>query len=352
MTIVTLCLIGALTASTTPLDASPAPSASDPAPAFTGPAPAAANFLAHVPGVVYSGAGGSQPTVRIVNWIPEFLAFHDEVRRLEAEARQEAEDRNGEVDPAEISRILRDAWDRHLEELGSRASRAPGGVWEPVQLDEAWSRYGGEMDRIRAAAEGITPAPGGVLQSVAGQLRLDRPLEVEVLVYVGTFQEQPAFRLGDGEYSILLPVETLPQATRPLLIDLFTRAVHARLSGRPADGRLTLAQHLFLRGLALRVYEATSPGRPAQTYLLRSRDSLLSAERRDGEILDGMRARLAERDPEALARWVDGVGTGDFDYAAWRVSGLLLMDGWSLERLARIPVDEVQGVVAEILGVR
>jgi len=294
-----------------------------------------------------------QPTVRITNFVPAFLAFHDEARRLETELRDAAAQRDQEVDPVEISRVRREAWDRHLAEMAPRVSRQGAGEWTPEGLDAAWDRYDGTMDRIRSMVDGVTPAPQGVFQEVASRLRLDRSLEVEVILYVGTFQEHPAFRLVDGQYAILLPVETLPQARRPLFMDLFTRAVHARLSGRPADGRLSMAKHLFLRGLALRVYEDATPGRPAESYLLRSRDWLLAAERRDREILDGMRGRLGERDPEVLARFVEGSRAGgDFEYAAWRISGLLLMDGWSLDRLARIPVDEVPAVVAEVMDSR
>jgi hypothetical protein len=192
-----------------------------------------------------------------------------------------------------------------------------------------------------------------VFEEVASRLRLDRPLAVDLFLYVGTFQEQAAFRLVDGEYAILLPVETLPQAVAPSSsISSPGRSTPASPAGR-RGGNLSLAQHLFLRGLGLRVFEDATPGRPAETYLQRSRDWLLSAERRDREILEGMRVRLGERDPQALARFLEGPGGGahgDFDYAAWRISGLLLMDGWSLDRLARIPVDEVEGVVSEILG--
>jgi hypothetical protein len=313
-------------------------------------------LVAHGPAVPFGadpGHGGLQPSVRVTNYVPAFLAFHREAAQVEEELRQEALERESEPDAAALSRARLEAWERHLGDAAPRLARGGGGGWEPENLDGAWDRYPGAMERIRAAVDGITPSPQGVFEEVASRLRLDRPLAVDLFLYVGTFQEQAAFRLVDGEYAILLPVETLPQARRPLFIDLFTRAVHARLSGRPAGGNLSLAQHLFLRGLGLRVFEDATPGRPAETYLQRSRDWLLSAERRDREILEGMRVRLGERDPQALARFLEGPGGGahgDFDYAAWRISGLLLMDGWSLDRLARIPVDEVEGVVSEILG--
>ncbi len=295
-----------------------------------------------------------QPVLRVTSFVPRFLEFYEAAREAEREALEEAREADREPDLDELERMRRALWDEHLGETAAALARDPDEPWEPQGLEEAWGRFGDRLERIRTADAGLSPDPQAVLRQVAGLLRLDVPLEVRLIKYVGTFRDDPAFRLWNGDYTLLLPVEALPATLRPLFIDLSTRAIHARLSGRPEEGNLSLAQHLFLRGLALRVHEEVVPGRQAQEYLLRSRDWLLTAERRDGAILDGVRQRLEERDPGALEPFLDGRGTtglaGEFDYAAWRVSGLLLMDGWTLDRLARVPEHEVDDLVVEILG--
>ncbi len=294
-----------------------------------------------------------QPVLRVTSFVPRFLEFHQAAREAEREALEEARESDVDLDPEELEGMRWALWDEYLGEAAEELARGPGEPWEPQGLEEVWSRYGDRLERIRAADAGLSPDPQAVLREVAQLLRLDVPLEVHLIKYVGTFRDDPAFRLWNGNYTLLLPVESLPATLRPLFVDLSTRAIHARLSGRPEEGDLSLAQHLFLRGLALRVHEEVAPGLPAQEYLLRSRDWLLTAEQRDGRILDGVRQRLGERDPGALEPYLDGGGTtglaGEFDYAAWRISGLLLMDGWTLDRLARVPEHEVDDLVAEIL---
>ena len=293
------------------------------------------------------------PELRVTNLVAEFLTFHEAAEGVERDMREEAEAEGEPFDSNLFEERLKELWHEHLGGMGTLLARDRARLWEAQNLADAWDRYGDRLDRIRRAGDGVSPNPAGVLRQVSQLLELDRPLQVHMVLYVGTFQDDPAFRLRDGEYSVLLPVEQLPQNLRPVLMDLYTRAIHARMSGRPADDGLSLAQHLFLRGLALRVQEEADPGRWAHEYLLRSQDWLLTAEQRDGAILNGVRSRLNERNPERLAAYLDGGGAtglrGEFDYAAWRVSGMLLMNGWTLDRLARVPEGEVGALVAETL---
>lgn len=293
------------------------------------------------------------PGIIVTNLVPRFMAWFEEVEELEREMQDTAAARDQAFDPHGFENLLEEVWREHLGDMGGLLARDRDRPWEPQGLGEAWSRYRGSLDRIRRADDRIGPEAEAVLHEVAGLLRLDRALDLRVIVYVGTFNDGPAFRRRSREYSILLPAERLPEDLRPVLIDLYSRAIHARLSGRPADDDLSLAQHLFLRGLALRVHEEAEPGLWAHEYLLRTEAWLVAAEGQDGAILNGLRGHLDERDPERLARLMDGAGAtgfeGEFDYAAWRISGMLLMEGWTLDRLARVPEGEVGALVAQTL---
>jgi hypothetical protein len=295
----------------------------------------------------------SSPTLRLISLVPEFLTLYREAEEKESRARALALEEGRPLDPDTVAQLRRAIWEREMEPWSHRLARAGSDRWEPDGLESAWARYGRVVNGIRSAEDRVFSEAEDALRDASQVLRLDRPLEVELILYVGTFDEAPAFRLRSGNYTLLIPAEDLPTDLRPLFLDLFTRALHARLAGRPPEGRLSLAQHLFLRGLALRVHEEVDPGQAAESYLLRSRSWLLSVEQRDGAITAGMRERLEESDSERI-EWIrrgSGISghEGEFDFMAWRLSGLLLMDGWTLDRLARVPESEVAALVDEAL---
>jgi len=295
------------------------------------------------------------PTLRVTNLVPAFLTFREEVNAEEARLRADAAREELEPDSARIAEMRREHWNRHLGEASRLLTREVGGAWAPEELELAWPRYPDQLERLEAvASQGLSPSPEAVLRQVAGALSNNRNLEVHLVLYVGTFQDRPAFRMSDGEYRVLLPVEVLPATLQPVLVDLFVRATHARMADRPAEAALSLAEHLFIRGLALRTLEELRPGRAAEEYLGRSRQWLIESERRDVAILAHMRSQLSVRDPDVLSSLLGASAASraaaDFDYAAWRLSGLLLMDGWTIDRMASEPFSGIQPLVARTLG--
>jgi hypothetical protein len=299
--------------------------------------------------------GTGSPTLRVTNLVPAFLTFREEARQEEARLRADAARDELEPDSARIAEVRREHWDRHLGEASGLLAREAGGAWAPEELEAAWPRYADQLERIEAvASQGLSPSPEAILRQVAGALSNNRNLEVHLVLYVGTFQDRPAFRLRDGEHAVLLPVEVLPTTLHPLLVDLFARAVHARMANRPADAELSLAEHLFVRGLALRTLEELRPGRAAEEYLGRSRQWLIESERRDAAIVGQMQRRLSTRDPEVVSSLLGesaaGRAAADFDYTAWRLSGMLLMDGWTIDRMASEPFAGIQALVVRTLG--
>ncbi len=296
-----------------------------------------------------------QTTVRVTNLVPDFVAWHAAATAAADSLREVAAAAEEPVDSIALAELRRELWEVHLGEAGTLLARETDLPWEPDGLESAWPRYEQGLDRIRGFAGGeLSPAPEPLLRQVAGALGFRGALEVHLVLHVGTFGERPAFRHGEGEYAVLLPVEALPGQLRPVYVDLFTRAVHARRAGRPADGRLSLAEELFIRGLALRTLEELTPGRPAEEYLGRSTQALIQAEGRDAQIMNRMRGLLAERDPERLAPLLGDGATAqaraDLDYAAWRVSGLLLMEGWTIDRMVEEPFAGIQPLVVRALG--
>lgn len=322
-------------------------------------------------------AEAQQATVRVTNMVPDFLSFYEgaleerepAARGLErpepepgpaeeepAPAEDEAGPAEEETGPAERPSPADRRWALWQERYGFPALPEDEAGREAVRgrLEAVWPRYGQALQRIRASAGAFEPAPAPFLRNAARVLRLDRPLEVHLVVYVGMFERGPSFEIDSGEYRLLFPVERAPADRRAALHHAFSEPVQARLSGRPEDRPPTLAERLLARGIGLRVHETLVPGLPAERYLLRSLDWLLEAESRDRRILEWLRPRLGDRSPETFARLAEGRGVtglgGELDYAAWRLVGhILLHHRWTLDRLARVPAREVPGLVAEAI---
>lgn len=221
------------------------------------------------------------------------------------------------------------------------------------RLGGVWERYPAALPRIGAMEGGISPDPAPLLREVVGILEPDRPVRVELVVYVGTFDRDPGFILTPGGPVVLVPAEQTG-VDRRFLVHAFAEATQAVLSGRAPDRPATLAEHLLARGVALRAHEALTPGRPAEEHLGRPLAWLLEAERNDRAILEGLRGVLDSTDPETVRRFRSGSGAtgtgGELDYAAWRLAGqLFLQRGWTLERLARIPANEIPALLAETI---
>lgn len=79
-------------------------------------------------------------------------------------------------------------------------------------LDDAWPRYAGALDTIRAGRAALQPPPAEVLKSVAQLLQADVPIRATLLLFVGGFDNNAFTAPGkDGIPTVAVPVAGGPE---------------------------------------------------------------------------------------------------------------------------------------------
>jgi hypothetical protein len=298
-------------------------------------------------GAVIPAAGCPDPPgrivcVRVVDLTPRFLAFYEAALAEEAEP-----DRRFEL------------WQEHYG-FAATPPTAEGRRMQRRLLDEAWPRYADALDRIQAGAGALEPDPEPILTEVARILGLDSPLQVTLLVFVGGFEDNAFFTVQNGMPTVAVPVEQEPDPRAMTLAHEFTHAVHTELAGLSGAWERSIAQTVISEGLAMRMVERLVPGRDAAEYLGRGSDWAEDAARVRNAILTGIRPHLADDASDTVERFTIGTGPsglrGEAYYVGWLVVDFLLDSGWTYERLARVPAEEmprlVDQAIASLLEVR
>lgn len=262
-------------------------------------------------------------TVTVTDLTPRFLEFY---RKARAEG----------ADPDRRWALWREGYG-----FAAVPPTARGMALARRQLDESWEGYEGEMDRIRAGAEGMEPAPESILRRVSEFLELDRPLDVELVVFVGS-RGGGAFSMSLGDqWRVALPVQQDGAAREISASHEFTHAVHARLAGMEGTWARSVGQLVLGEGIAMRTAAALYPGRPESAYLGGAGDWMEEAAARESEILEGVLGSVDNATSRATERFTLGPGPAGMPreayYAGWRLVGHLLDSGWTLPGLARVP---------------
>lgn len=269
-------------------------------------------------------------TVRISDLTPRFLAFY---REAEAEG----------ADPDRRWALWRERY-----AFAAVPPSAQGMALARRQLEDSWDGYPALLDRIRAGAPGVRPAPEPILREVAGLLALDRPLDVEVVIFVGT-GGGGAFSLSWGEgWRVALPVEQDPGDREISASHEFAHAVHARMAGMEGRWTRSVGQLVLGEGLAMHVARVLYPGRPHEDYVGGGRGWLEEARAHERGILEGVLGSIDNATPGAMDRFTLGPGPAGLPregyYAGWVLVGHLLRQGWTLPGLARVPRGFLSGL--------
>jgi hypothetical protein len=226
------------------------------------------------------------------------------------------------------------------------------------QLEASWEDYPALLPRIRAGIGGMEKSPEELLSPVADLLELDRPMEVEVILFVGT-RGGSAFSLASGDrWQMALPIEEDPEEREVTASHEMAHGVHTELAGLRGEWYRSLGQMVLGEGLAMRVAAALYPGRDPWAYTGGGEGWYREAQSREIEILRGVLTRSDNATPRVLDRFTVGTGPAGMRreayYAGWALVGHLLENGWTLPGLARVPRGFMGRVVdrglSEMLG--
>jgi len=232
-----------------------------------------------------------------------------------------------------------------------------GQVLARALLDQAWPRYSGAMDRIIAGYGGMKPSPESQLRAAADLLKLDRPLKVHLLAYVGMFEGNAFTQVSNGEVTVALPVEDPPEHRAVSAAHELTHAVQIALGTLPG-GEAPLASLVLAEGLAMHASRELVPGGKPERYVELEPGWLSAARKREPVVLRSVRAELSSKDPETIYRHLMDRGpsglTREGYYVGWRIVEQWRTEGRTLAQIARIPpaqqVAEVDAVLGRLLS--
>jgi hypothetical protein len=207
-------------------------------------------------------------------------------------------------------------------------------------LDEAWPRYPKILPLVRRGAASVEPKPQDVLRKVAGLLALDTPYSMQVTVYVGEFDNNAFSFKQHGKPVVAIPLEMSTERRKLVFTHEMTHAVHIETAGLSGGWERSIAETIFLEGLAMHAVQALEAGHEEREYMDADPTWYTSAMARSPEILTGILPELEKSDSATVTRFTYGQGTtGEIReayVAGWIVIGDLLQQGSTFPELARI----------------
>jgi hypothetical protein len=222
-----------------------------------------------------------------------------------------------------------------------------------AMLDAAWPRYPEVLERIRAGAAGMQPAPEPTLRAVARLLGVTDTITVRLLAYVGAREGNAFTNASRGLLTVYVPVEEDPAWRELVMVHEMTHAVHHRLAGYSEGWERTIGRTILAEGLAARAAEALHPGCPAAAYLEHRPGWMAAADQQGDGILRGILPHLRASDSPTVMQFTMGTGTTGTEreayYAGWRVVGHLLRRGYTFPQLARISEADAPALVETAL---
>ncbi len=220
-------------------------------------------------------------------------------------------------------------------------------------LDNAWSRYPSIVPQIKEGAAGIHPPPSTIVTSVAALMQADVPIGVNLVVFVGAF-ENNAFTAPGAENvpTVAVPIEA-PEKER-FLAHEFTHVVEAEQANLSLGWQRSIAHTIFVEGLAMRATEKLYPGLAPKDYVGEASSGWFQkAEGREQQIVRDVEPHLSASDSDSVMRYTMGVGGAGLDreayYLGWIVIGDLLNHGWDFSRLCRVKDDQMVALVQKSL---
>lgn len=257
-------------------------------------------------------------TLRIVDLTPDFLKFYQQASQA------------------------------HLDEAAHWALWRKTGNLAPVPptpqglalarrlLDANWPRYPAAMARIRLGAAGLHPDPRSILQAVADRLDPQGvPIRGQLVTFVGVFLDNAFTAPGrNGVPTVYLPLEI--GDARMTLTHEFTHVVNAQLAHLSLNWQRSIAQTIFMEGLAMRLTQQLVPGRPTWQYVTHDPRWFPLCRARQRAILRGIRPYLTASDSATVERFTFGRGTTGIQREAYCAGWAVVGDLLRRERAARL----------------
>lgn len=217
-------------------------------------------------------------------------------------------------------------------------------------LDHAWDGYPAVMGQIREGLAGFHPTPEQTLRRVAAVLQPDRPVAMDLLLYVGGLEKNAFTTVKAGVPTVAVSVEQDPADRGPIMTHEMVHAVQISIGSMSGGWIRTIGETVLAEGLAMRVTQHLYPDLPEGAFIERTPGWLKDCASRRAAILADVRSALASDKSEDVFRYTIGKGPVGVEregyYTGWLVIDYWTRHGMSYARIARIPEAEAPARVA------
>jgi hypothetical protein len=269
----------------------------------------------------------SSVSLSVTDLSPKFLAFYEEAVKEKA-----SPDSRWEL------------W-KKMYHFAAVPPTPEGDEMARTLLDQAWDRYPSVLERLHGGASSVTPVAEQQLRAVAALLRPGKPVHVDILIYVGGFEDNAFTVAQEGLITVALPLESTPETREMLMTHEFTHAVQIGMGSFSGGFQRSVGTIVVTEGLASRVTQRLFAKRPETESIEFTPGWLKEAEQHRIEILKGIRPFLTSDKPDDIQRFTIGLGPAGLEreayYAGWLVVGDWLAHGMSFSDIARIPEREM-----------
>ncbi|MGN6148872.1 MAG: DUF2268 domain-containing putative Zn-dependent protease [Rhizomicrobium sp.] len=223
-------------------------------------------------------------------------------------------------------------------------------------LDDAWSRYPALVPKL-GALEKTAEATAREMFAKDNEIlgTANDPIHTRLVLYVGQFDNN-AFTIPpmDGKpATILASVENID--LKIILAHELTHSIHLQLIQAKNSFGAPIGETMFTEGLAMRVSQRAVPGLPDSAYTSMPNDTTWwpNCVAKKDAVLKDIVPDLDKSGREIAMKYTFGQGNNGMQReaycAAWFVMGKLIDSGKTLPELARIPENQMVGVIKAAL---
>jgi len=221
-------------------------------------------------------------------------------------------------------------------------------------VDGAWTRWDEAVPMAKAGEAGMRPQPLAILHKVAQALGADAPIHVQLITYVGGFEDNAFSYRGDLPV-VAIPLESSPEKRSRFIAHEGTHAIHMLVGNLSGGWERSVAATMLQEGLAMHVTREVFPGLPVTAYVANDPAWWDASRAKERVILEDLRDKLAKSDSDTvfsvtMARSPKSGLDREAYYGGWRVVEQLRRDGLSLAQIARIPEADMPARADKALG--
>jgi hypothetical protein len=226
-------------------------------------------------------------------------------------------------------------------------------------LDDAWSRYPAltpKLDGLEKTAEETAREMFARDNEILGTANDN--INTRLILYVGQFDNN-AFTVPpmDGKpATILMPVENIN--LKIALAHELTHSIELQLVPVKNSFGAPVGETMFLEGLAMRTSQRAVPGLPdaAYTSMPNEPDWMPNCVAKKDAVMKDIVPDLDKSGHEIAMKYTFGQGNTGMQReaycAAWFAMGKLIDSGKTLPELARVPEDQMVGVVKAAIAMK